>query len=59
MERAHLKDLDVDGSISICISNKLDGKGVESINLSHDKDKLWAIVKAVLNFCSHRMREIS
>jgi len=47
-KRDHLEDLDLDvGKISKCILNKM--WAVELTDLSQDKDKLNAFVKAVMN----------
>jgi hypothetical protein len=50
-ERSHLEHLDVDGRIIVKEAfKKCNGVDIDGINLTQDRDRLQALVNAVINF---------
>ena len=50
MERDYLEDPGIDGRIILrWILKKLDVGGMDWIDLAQDRDRLWALVKSVMN----------
>ena len=50
-ERDNLQDLGVDGNIILrWIFRKLDGEGMDWLELAQDRDRWWAVVNVEMNF---------
>jgi hypothetical protein len=60
MERAQLKDLDIDGRIiANWIFKKWDGEAQTGFPLAEDRYRWWLLVNAVLNLWFQKMPGIS